>query len=117
MGSKSKSSSSTATNVADNGSVIASGTNNTINYMSDEALAHALDFASGEGEGTRELVGKALELFVTQQDKGITAVTDTAFKAIDSQRSEGAETLKYLIYAGVAIAAIVSLPAIMKGFK
>lgn len=117
MGSKSKSSSSTATNVADNGSVIASGTNNHIEYLSDEALALALDFASGEGEGTREIVERALEMFVTQQDRGIEAVQTTAFKAIDSQRSEGAETFKYLLYAGVAVAAIVAAPGILKGLK
>lgn len=126
--SSSKSSAKQNTPVADNeslaiagnrntlGSIVSSG-NSVINYMSDDAVKYALDFASGEGDGTRALVSNAMELFVSQGQQATAAVQQTAYKAIESQRSEGAETFKYLLYAGVAVAAIFALPAILKGFK
>jgi hypothetical protein len=120
MGGKSKSSASTATTVVDGGStnITASG-NATVDFLSDEALKEVLTFASGEGQGSRDLVGDvisgALETFVVQQQRGYQAVTDTAFKAIESEQSEGAQTFKQLLYAGVAIAGIVGATYIFKG--
>ena len=120
MGGKSKSSSSTATTVVDGGStnINASG-NASIDFLSDEALKEVLTFASGEGQGSRDLVGDvisgALETFVVQQQRGYQAVTDTAFQAIESQKSEGAQTFKQFLFAGVAVAGIAAAAYVFKG--
>lgn len=98
------------------GSIVSSGSS-TINYLSDDVVKYALDYAAGEGEGSRDFAANAMSAFVAQGERSAAAIQATANKAIDAQRSEGAETFKYLLYAGVAVAAIFALPAILKEFK
>jgi hypothetical protein len=126
--SSSKSNAAQSTAVADNqslsfagnrnsvGSVVAHGSS-TINYLSDDVVKYALDYAAGEGAGSRDFAENALSAFVAQGERSAAAIQQTAYKAIESQRSEGAETFKFLLYAGVAVAAIIALPAILKEFK